>query len=374
MKDFEFDISPVETYRPPDIPTLSDDNPTLLKKLPKRWQKKAKVIACMGLIGVFAFSGGGFMVSFSDRHTTRARTVRVAYEGYSRAELAIRIHVGGAGGAGYVVYLTEQEMLGIIRSRLEAAGLDFSAEPSGYTFSGGTSIRHGWEPVDVGFDLFDEQKSVAIATLDFNTRSVFGWTRENAMAVERGFAQQTDTTVGAFYTLSAFPDTPLFWTGNLFVGRRVSRREAASHIPALKANLHSQVDTFIALLQFDGILERPAEICVMVNGKRVEFDLFPVFVNNQVMVSSPEIFEALEMEIESRDAMNRVTVTKDDISIRISRHSILIDDDWENWIDMSASTFMYGDIIMIPLQYLAEAIGANAEWDEGMTTIKITTN
>ena len=57
MNDFELSINPVETYKAPEIPMLGGDNQKLLKKLPSRWKKNAKVMACFGLIGTFALSG-----------------------------------------------------------------------------------------------------------------------------------------------------------------------------------------------------------------------------------------------------------------------------------------------------------------------------
>jgi len=44
-------ITPVESYTPPEIPTFSDSgNGELLKKLPSRWQRNAKVVLDIGPI------------------------------------------------------------------------------------------------------------------------------------------------------------------------------------------------------------------------------------------------------------------------------------------------------------------------------------
>jgi hypothetical protein len=53
-------LVPLRNYNAPKFPTLQSarDNPELLKKLPKRWQKKAAVVACVGVVGFSAFSAG----------------------------------------------------------------------------------------------------------------------------------------------------------------------------------------------------------------------------------------------------------------------------------------------------------------------------
>jgi hypothetical protein len=46
---------PVAEYEPPQIPTLADikDKKAFLKRLPRRWQKSAAVLACAGMVGVW---------------------------------------------------------------------------------------------------------------------------------------------------------------------------------------------------------------------------------------------------------------------------------------------------------------------------------
>jgi len=378
MNDYELNIKPVDKYSPPEIPTLSDDKQPLLKRLPKRWKKNAKVIACLGMVGAFIWSRGGCTVSLGGQQII-GRTMRVAYGGYSRTELAIRMHAGGSGSSFYVVYLTEQEAMGIIRARLEAAGFDFSARPPGHTVT-----MHGFRGErsrEISLHLFDKEKGIAITALNWleSNRQWDAWGEWAAAEVERDFAAQTnDFAVHAFYSRGAIPDVFLAWANNR---GRVSRREAASFIPTLKADLHSQIDTYIALLQFDGILELPKDISVIVNENPVEFELFPVLVNNQVMVCASELLETLGMEALFHDvAWGYIqTVTKDGIPIGIGRHVIRIGDDWENWIDlhfiqMATPAFTHNDKLLIPIQYLAEAINATTEWSEETNTIKITTN
>ena len=57
-KDF-LCIQPVENYQAPLLPQTNKtgDNTVLLKKLPSRWQKNAKIVTCVGLVGTLTLSG-----------------------------------------------------------------------------------------------------------------------------------------------------------------------------------------------------------------------------------------------------------------------------------------------------------------------------
>ena len=70
MNDIGFKITPVKNYKVPKIPTLGDNNSDLLKKMPKRWRKNAKVLAGLGLIGMFALSGCSIGNNTGNRQST----------------------------------------------------------------------------------------------------------------------------------------------------------------------------------------------------------------------------------------------------------------------------------------------------------------
>ena len=50
MNDFEISISPVESYKAPEIPVFGSDNSALLKKLPSRWQKAKLITLSLALV------------------------------------------------------------------------------------------------------------------------------------------------------------------------------------------------------------------------------------------------------------------------------------------------------------------------------------
>ncbi|MCL2838038.1 MAG: DUF4136 domain-containing protein [Oscillospiraceae bacterium] len=213
-------VNPVENYEAPRIPTLDDTcgNAEMLKKLPNRWKRKAAVIACLGIMGANALTG---------------------CMGHREFDRTWRVHNGGAFSSPmYIVHMTEQEAFGIIRSQLEAAGLNFDAEPPDYTvqFSGST----------ISLELFDEERNVAIARVRADDRNITHFPHEwqerwHTNAVAQRFAEQTDITVGVFYN------------------QGVTQRELEYHGQRatrdfMESQLDAQVREFIDFLRNEGIL------------------------------------------------------------------------------------------------------------------------
>ena len=204
-------INPVKEYETPKIPTLDSANVdhVLLKKLPSRWKRNAAVVACVGIMGVAILVGCA-----------------------STADPLNGSHHGGAGGLPfYVVHLTEQEALGIIRAQLETAGLNLGAIPPNYDVT-----VYGQ---NIGIDLFDEERNVAVVKMEQ------GWSREGARRVEQEFSNQMDINVGVFYNPEELFEVRMSPTDE--------QRETARAIN--EKRLVEQVQAFIALLQEQGVLE-----------------------------------------------------------------------------------------------------------------------
>ena len=228
MKDFRENcnddslrVEPVKSYTQPNLPTQEEANPAQLTKLPSRWQKNAAVIACMGFVGAVTLSGCAYMFDsvFASRnsmhgggapviprytpsiteHDVATYTQTQLEAALAAAELELRVHSGG-GGAGpfYVVHITEQEALNIIRAKLEAAGLSFGDTPPENVF------EFGWTEVDdIRLDLFDAEKGVAISHLSWETNNTPFMSHGGshlAEEVARDFNEQLDdVAVGVFF-------------------------------------------------------------------------------------------------------------------------------------------------------------------------------
>ena len=247
--DLLLHINPIKSYENPTIPTLVDvhKDSTLLNKLPSRWKKSAAVVTLVGLMGTMTLSACSRPHQDAEpTDTTAQSTAEIIHHAYvERGVLISSMHLGGASGVPYyVVRLTEQEAFGIIRALLESYGLNFNATPPD---------TDQW-PID----LFDEDKDVAITFIrwgDFSPPTRVGYWSAEWVADE--LREQTiGITHGVFYN-----PVRTIWSGisNRFVGfQRPSNRVIANgkveSRPILEADLVTQVQKFIAVLQGEGII------------------------------------------------------------------------------------------------------------------------
>ena len=222
-------LKPLKKYDIPKYPVYTDthDNPELLKKLPSRWQKNAKVLGCLGVLGVFTLSGcPPFFPGFGGNFTC------------SKCGFA---HNGGSGGAPiYIVYLTEQEALSLIRTKAEAAGLNLNSEPPDYTVT-------VWNWREIGLDLYDSQKDVAFSFVS-TSESGYQWcnigqNKEMAEEAKKEFAKLgKNTSIGVLYD----PGKPLGYM-------EPDEKKMEETGNEIKEHLAFQVNEFIKWLQAQGI-------------------------------------------------------------------------------------------------------------------------
>ena len=225
----DFLLCPVNDYAAPKYPAFSDakSDSRLLKKIPSRWQKNMRVLSCIGILGFATITGVGCTFSLSTDGSGG---------GGSPGGGGDWGHHGGSGGAPiYVVYLTEQEALGIIREKGEIAGLDFSSVPPD-----NTAIVNRWgSDWTVGLDLFDEENGVAVSYLDN------WWGRDFIAEVRDAFVRQgNDFNVGVFYN----PGVREHWVMPSEEEKAISRKELEEYLTA-------QVKEFIEWLQAEGIIQ-----------------------------------------------------------------------------------------------------------------------
>ncbi|MCL2854454.1 MAG: hypothetical protein FWE21_02420 [Defluviitaleaceae bacterium] len=265
MDKSKLNVKPMERYEAPKIPTLYDvyKNPEPLKKLPARWAKNALVAASIGILGLSTMAGCNATRYTADGAFCRCNQYGVGYNGYEEFDLVVRIHHGGAGGAGYVIHLTEQETLGIIRNRLETVGLNFCDTPPNYN---GVGTRTSFP--NAVLNLFDARNNVAISYLgwDVSAARFSQWGRELAERIEGSFAEQTNINIRAFYTPMFFPwewDWNPYgqWVNGIHIPPEpppyVEQAEAKAEArPILEERLNEQIDDFITFLRSQRIIRR----------------------------------------------------------------------------------------------------------------------
>ena len=404
-------IGPVEEYCAPEIPKLKEtrDKSALLKKLPLRWQRNAKVVACIGLAGTLTLSGCAHylrsQINSVDNieHSQESGyesfqnngTVNGGYNGQSgrdnprnddvsnndfnmqnkqeEFDLLVKLHTGGAASTNYVVHMTEQEVIGIIRNLLEAEGLNFDATlPENIVDFGDRE-----SPIDIV--LFDQAKGVAILDVGFlsNNRRFCLYDAGRADDFVALFSEQTnDITFGAFHIplrnlgyahIEELEDGEWSWI-------EPSDEEVAESRPILEERLVTQVQGFIAFLQSEGILPTQ-DVKILLNGVPIEFESMPVVLNNCIMVPMHTLFMEVGMEVSygyEYDVGGRlgriVFAGKDGLNIRLFRHIIRVNDER---VELDTPIIINNDKMLIPLMPIAEAIGATVDWDRETNIVNI---
>ena len=212
MNNDLFNLTPLENYTPPSLPSLYEHKPEQLQKLPLRWQKNAAVIACAGVIGLSMFATGCGQ----------------------RDELGFH-HGGGGPAPVYVAHTTEQETLGIIRAQLENVGLNLTVAPPEYS----VEIDVWGRPETVTLDLLNAERRIGVL-LDEH------WGNEITNDILRMFYEQYELTVIAFN--AGWYDV---WQFDENIDRYEQKETARENA---REQVYDQVQEFIDRLRQDGVL------------------------------------------------------------------------------------------------------------------------
>lgn len=111
---------------------------------------------------------------------------------------------------------------------------------------------------------------------------------------------------------------------------------------------------------------------IYVDRVKIPFDVEPLMKNDRLLVPFRAICEALSMTVGWDDAQQKVTAAKDSVSIEmiIENSNILVNG---NQVVSDVAPTLYNSRTLIPLRFLAEAIGCNVGWDGETNTVTITT-
>ena len=172
-------------------------------------------------------------------------------------DLDFRTHFGGSGaGPFYVVYMTEQEAMSIVRSQLETAGLTFGATPPDNT----VAIQDDFTLFTriYKLNLFDDDKNVAITGVGQNQNH---WLAQRI--ADRFEQQNIDASIGVFYTPGLSPneewDYEWDWNWSEDGSPYHPTNEEIEAVkekarPLLEERLTKQIQAFIDFLTSEGIL------------------------------------------------------------------------------------------------------------------------
>lgn len=111
---------------------------------------------------------------------------------------------------------------------------------------------------------------------------------------------------------------------------------------------------------------------IYVDRVKIPFDVDPLILNNRLLVPFRAICEALFMEVGWNDTTQTVTAKKGDISIEmvIGNADINVSG---NITKSDVAPTLHNSRTVVPLRFLAEAIGCYVGWDGDTNTVTITT-
>lgn len=128
----------------------------------------------------------------------------------------------------------------------------------------------------------------------------------------------------------------------------------------------------------DAPAEAPADpdagrvITVLLNGKKIEFDVLPQLINGRTMVPLRFIFEALGAEVTWDDATQTAKGVKGDttVTIKIGENAL-----YKNGtkVELDVPAQLVNDRTLVPVRAISESYDVQVGWDDATSTVSLTT-
>jgi len=114
------------------------------------------------------------------------------------------------------------------------------------------------------------------------------------------------------------------------------------------------------------------EIWVILDGKRLFFDVPPMIISDRTVVPLRVIFEALDAKVDWDNDSKTVTAKKDDtvVTLKIGDTSPLINGEA---VTIDQPGVIVDGRTLVPLRFVAESFGVAVDWDGATRTVTITT-
>ena len=113
-------------------------------------------------------------------------------------------------------------------------------------------------------------------------------------------------------------------------------------------------------ISLDPMQENP--IKVTYNGEEIEFDQNPVVENGRTLVPLRAIFEKLGADVDWNSETKTVTATKGDVKISLTIDSTNAVKNGEN-ITLDTAAKVINNRTLVPVRFVAEALGTDVGWD-----------
>jgi hypothetical protein len=117
------------------------------------------------------------------------------------------------------------------------------------------------------------------------------------------------------------------------------------------------------------LLSRAANITVMVNGQQMNFDQPPIERAGRVFVPLRGIFERLGASVVYQGGVINATGNGRNISLRIGSTQATVNGQTQ-YLDVAP--FVVGSRTLVPLRFVAQALGAAVDWNQASQSVAIT--
>lgn len=115
-------------------------------------------------------------------------------------------------------------------------------------------------------------------------------------------------------------------------------------------------------------LPAKADVNVVVNGQPVGFDQPPITRAGRVFVPLRGVFERLGASVVYDNGLINATGAGHNVSLRIGSTQATIDGQTQ-YVDVAP--FVIGSRTLVPLRFVAQALGAAVEWNQNSQTVRI---
>jgi Copper amine oxidase N-terminal domain len=114
---------------------------------------------------------------------------------------------------------------------------------------------------------------------------------------------------------------------------------------------------------------RAAAVTVVVNGQTISFDQPPIERAGRVFVPLRGVFEHLGASVVYSNGVINATGNGRNISLRIGSTQATVNGQ-PQYLDVAP--FLVGSRTLVPLRFVAQALGASVDWNNGTSTVTIT--
>lgn len=142
------------------------------------------------------------------------------------------------------------------------------------------------------------------------------------------------------------------------------------------------VFSVLAVLCFSAVVFAEDSASVMINGRKIRFENDPIVVDGTTLVEVRPLAEALGASVTWSANTRSVKLTTSKVGIVLemgldimtkSDMSAAEDDDFEN-IQLAEAPVLIDDVAYVPVRNVAEALGAELDWDDESGAILLATN